>query len=1300
MAIIQDKIKGSARLSFLQGGGKMGKRMRSLDWSKTPLGNPDQWHLSLQSMVGVILNSPSGKYIAWGEDYTQIYNDSYLNIIESHDSNALGKSAKETFTKSWTLVEPVFKKVMQGEIVEYRDFEFPLERNGQSELCYFDVSYLPIYIENGIVGGVLVTIIETTERKKTQAQLIKSSEELSFAIEAAELGTFDFDPVNNHLSANDRFRSWFGIPVDTEIEPHHIVDAIVEDDKERVVAAVRKALTFSSDNKREIIYSIKNSLTQERRILKAKGEVVFNAKKEAIRFSGILQDITESESLVRKLANRERHIRSIINQAPVAIAIFKGEHFVCEIANERALEIWGKTEKEMIGFPLAQSVPEHIEQGLIDEMQKVYETQVPYQTTERSIYFFRNGEKTHSYFTFTFEPVYNSNDEVYGVMSIGIDVSDQVKIRREIEESNKLVRDIIESSPFPIAVYTGPEFIIELVNQPIYDLWEKGPEIIGKSIKEVLPELGSQGVFQQLEKVYHEGSFFEARNQRINFKINDQIKSYYFNYQYTPLFDTTGKIYGVLNTAADVTDLNLAKQKIEENEKRFKDLVKQAPFGIALIGGSDYVYEMVNAAYLKIISKTQGEVLNRKVFDVLPGIKKTSEPIYQKVYTTGTTQYLRGTPFKITRDGIEETIFHDIIYHPLKEPCGTVTGFMVIASEVTETVNAQKALKRSENYFRDLINNSPLAMAVLRGEDLVIETANSKMLNGFWNKKSDEVLRKKFIDVFPEMNHQRYLSLFHKVLNTGENYNETGSKIFLRKNGKLQRYYIDFELTPLFDSHKNVVGVVASLNDVTAQVESRHKLEAAEARLRIATETTGIGTWEFHIKEEELIYSPRLNEIFGQPKDAKLSRKDMRKQISKRDFEKHIDGAMERALDTGNYNYQVKITKPDNSIAWIKVKGKLFFEDDNKTPDYIIGTIQDVTQEILHQKALESSEQKFRTLADSIPQIVWTTDSEGRINYWNKAGVEYSGINASGEAWGGLIHPDDKEENLEIWKKSIATGNEYEFEHRIKREDNEYRWHLSRALPQKDKEGKIIRWVGASTDIQEIKELEEQKDFFIGMASHELKTPITSIKGYVQILQEMYAENGDEFLISSLGIVDKQIRTLTGLITDLLDLSKIKSGTLVLNKTNFRIREFVEEYIDEIEKINPKCRIIFEPSENIEIFADKNRLGQVLINFLTNAVKYSPENCDIHIKEHHSESEVTVSVQDFGIGINLHDQKKIFERFYRVEGTSEKTYPGFGIGLNIAAEIIERHNGTVNVESELGKGSTFSFTIPRYNQNQ
>jgi PAS domain S-box-containing protein len=312
---------------------------------------------------------------------------------------------------------------------------------------------------------------------------------------------------------------------------------------------------------------------------------------------------------------------------------------------------------------------------------------------------------------------------------------------------------------------------------------------------------------------------------------------------------------------------------------------------------------------------------------------------------------------------------------------------------------------------------------------------------------------------------------------------------------------------------------------------------------------------------------------------------------------------------------------------------------------------------------------------------------------------DYSGLTEEEIKKGGwmqIVHPDDREANEKEWLNAISTGRDFLFEHRFRKHTGEYRWQLSRAIPQRDAFGNIQMWVGASTDIQEIKELEKQKDLFISMASHELKTPITSIKGYVQILQSLHKDSADEFLKSSLAIIDKQVVILTSLISDLLDLSKIKSDNISFNKEVFLLNEIVHEIANEIKHIHPGHRILVsaEEAKTVRVYADRNRIGQVLINFLTNAVKYAPSSTEIQLSVAIQDGNAVVSVKDFGIGIKQDDQKRIFERFYRVEGKNEKRFPGFGIGLFIASEIVRKHDGKIGVESEPGKGSVFYFSLP------
>ncbi len=228
----------------------------------------------------------------------------------------------------------------------------------------------------------------------------------------------------------------------------------------------------------------------------------------------------------------------------------------------------------------------------------------------------------------------------------------------------------------------------------------------------------------------------------------------------------------------------------------------------------------------------------------------------------------------------------------------------------------------------------------------------------------------------------------------------------------------------------------------------------------------------------------------------------------------------------------------------------------------------------------------------------------------------------------------------------------------------------------------------------ERRELERRKDEFISMASHELRTPLTSVQGYAELLHMKFAQQGNQEALLYLAKMTTQIDKLSKLITDLLDISKIQEGKVAFAEEAVDIDALVCEVVEQLQHITTHHQISIEGTAQRKIIGDKERLGQVLINLITNAIKYSPraERIVVHLTPTHYI--LTVSVQDFGIGIPKAHQEKIFERFYRVYGDQDRTYPGLGIGLYIAHRIIERHSGKMWVESVEGQGSTFSFSLP------
>ena len=220
------------------------------------------------------------------------------------------------------------------------------------------------------------------------------------------------------------------------------------------------------------------------------------------------------------------------------------------------------------------------------------------------------------------------------------------------------------------------------------------------------------------------------------------------------------------------------------------------------------------------------------------------------------------------------------------------------------------------------------------------------------------------------------------------------------------------------------------------------------------------------------------------------------------------------------------------------------------------------------------------------------------------------------------------------------------------------------------------------------------RDDFISIAAHELRTPVTSLKLYFQMLQKQLNRRGEESLARSFTKLDTQLNKLTLLIEGLLNVSRIEHGKLDFQDDWFDLNEVVKDTVEQIQTTASKHRILIEGGISKFVWGDKDRIGQVLANLMTNAVKYSPMSDTIIVGIATAQDAVVVSVQDFGIGIEKEHLHHIFDRFYRVSDPEEKTYPGLGIGLYVAREIIQRHNGMLTVESEKGKGSLFAFTLP------
>jgi PAS domain S-box-containing protein len=356
------------------------------------------------------------------------------------------------------------------------------------------------------------------------------------------------------------------------------------------------------------------------------------------------------------------------------------------------------------------------------------------------------------------------------------------------------------------------------------------------------------------------------------------------------------------------------------------------------------------------------------------------------------------------------------------------------------------------------------------------------------------------------------------------------------------------------------------------------------------------------------------------------------------------------------------------------------------------------------QARIDAQEAKTRleVILEQLPVGVLVTDKHGNLDIANKQVDMLSGKKVTPENFEDtsgykFIKSDGKPMEDADWPlaQAFTSGKSVKKEILVKRPDGKKLYlHISSSLIR-NKQKEVIAGASIIDDITQQKEMEQRKDDFINMASHELRTPLTSVNIYMNVLRRHMEAAKDQRGLQLQGKIDKQLLSLTELVYRLLDITNIEKGKLLLQKETFYVKELAEEIVESLQNLS-KHELVLDWHTKIPVLADRERIRQVLINLVSNAIKYSPENTRITIASEKNDGSIVVSVNDAGMGIPKRDLPKVFDRFYQVDDKKVQTYPGLGLGLHICKKIIEAHGGKIWVESEVGKGSTFFFSLPKH----
>ncbi len=630
-----------------------------------------------------------------------------------------------------------------------------------------------------------------------------------------------------------------------------------------------------------------------------------------------------------------------------------------------------------------------------------------------------------------------------------------------------------------------------------------------------------------------------------------------------------------------------------------------------------------------------------------------------------------------------------------------------------------------------LIDAMPIGAAIFAGPDHTILAANAEML-AIW-AKPQSAIGKPLHDALPEIQDQHFFELISSIYITGEPFHDTNGKAMLMVDGQSKLVHFDYWLKPVKDDSGKVIGVMntaintsekvaeqkraqhavenlqAVNEEMQATVEELHQsnvaLQTAVEQLSAAREAAQIGLFDWDLINGKYSWDARSKQMFGFNADDIIAHANDLFSRLHPDDRKRVDEAVansrNRQLTGGRYDIEYRVVgAADVPVRWIRALGRTLFSDDGM-PVRFIGTLMDITEQVQSRQQVQSREEQLRLAIESARLGTWFVDAQTREFRPSDRLKELFGFYADEEMpYDAAIAQIDDEYRDRVFaaiESAIKTGENYNLEYPITtHRDGKRRWLRATGKLYAGENGETSSFLGTVTDITEEKQNEQRKNDFISMVSHELKTPLTSTISYVQVSEKKAMANNDAVTAGLLARAGKQLGKMTKLINGFLNVSRLEAGKIHIDRQRFDMAVLIKEVEEGVLQDASSHKVVFAPVEETWVNVDKDKIEQVINNFISNAVKYSPPYTTIQVACITRDNYAYVSVTDEGMGIRPEDRARLFDRFYRVEGQETKSIAGFGIGLYLCKEIIDRHDGQIGVESIPKQGSTFWFTLPLF----
>ncbi len=630
-----------------------------------------------------------------------------------------------------------------------------------------------------------------------------------------------------------------------------------------------------------------------------------------------------------------------------------------------------------------------------------------------------------------------------------------------------------------------------------------------------------------------------------------------------------------------------------------------------------------------------------------------------------------------------------------------------IQARTAELQRIIAALDAERNWFKTTL--ACIGDAVVATDNRAIISNMNAMAEKLTGWTEAEAKGKSLSEVFHVVGAQTRKTLDNpafRALKHGVTVDKGSQTLLLSRDGTERN--IDDSAAAIKDASGEVIGAVLVFRDITSKAQADRELQNQLELTRTITSTLSTAV---------IIVDNQMRCTFANPAAERMSGfslAEMRGQLlSETGFSSTVSSEGINFLNVQmTFSRELVAKRKSGEVYPVRVNAQPLLQGDRQAGTVI--EIRDLTSEKQAAMQLKQSANEFRQLANAMPQIVWAARPDGTLDYFNDRWYEFSGFDRKligDESWMPIVHPDDAERAKSVWYESVQSGDPFQIELRFKdRHTNTYRWFLGRALAARDRQGKIVRWFGSCTDIDDTKrtqmelrrvaaqlsEADRRKDEFLAVLAHELRNPLAPIRTGLEVikLSKFDAKTSEDIH----GTMERQVLQLVTLVDDLLDVSRITRGKLELRKCELVIDDVIQSAVEaSMPLINAAGHTLhLEPlSRSLRMVGDPHRIAQVISNLLNNAAKYTPDCGDIWLNVSVQNENVVFQVRDTGVGIPPGQTEYIFEMFSQIEDGMEQSKAGLGIGLTLVKTLVTMHGGTIGVKSAgTNQGSTFTVTLP------